>query len=135
MDNELRMKLADIGSPEALATCIVSHFPDIEAPIPLLRIAEAVGIVEVIPQKTGSFEGVLVTSTAKTTGSIAYNEASNPERSRFTIAHELGHFLLPLHGENAQCAKADMGVLTTMNANRRREAEDNSFAAELLMPK
>jgi len=135
MDEELRMKLSDLGSPEALAACIVSHFPDIEVPIPLARIAEAVGITQIIGQQTGSFEGVLVTDSAKSVGSIAYNEASRPERRRFTISHELGHFLMPLHGANAQCAKADMGVLTTESPNRAREAEANRFAAALLMPR
>jgi IrrE N-terminal-like domain len=135
MDRELRMKLSDLGSPEALAACVVSHFPDIEVPIPLPRIAEAVGIVQIIGQQTGSFEGVLVTDSAKSTGSIAYNDGSRPERRRFTIAHELGHFLMPLHGANAQCAKADMGVLTTKDPNHTREAEANRFAAALLMPR
>lgn len=135
MDEELRMKLADLGSPEALAACLVSHLPKIEAPIPLLRVAEAVGIVEVVGQKTDSFEGVLITDTAKSTGSIVYNDASRPERRRFTIAHELGHFLMPLHGANAQCAKADMGILATRDPNRVREAEANRFAATLLMPR
>lgn len=135
MDDELRMKLSDLGSPEALAACIVSHFPEIEVPIPLTRFAEAMGIVEIIGQQTDSFEGVLITNSAKMKGSIAYNEASRPERRRFTIAHELGHFLMPLHGANAQCAKADMGVLTTKDPNRAREAEANRFAAALLMPR
>jgi len=135
MDEELRMKLADLGSPEALAACVVSHFPDITVPIPLSRVAEAVGIVQIVGQQTGSFEGVLVTDSAKSTGSIAYNDASRPERRRFTIAHELGHFLMPLHGANAQCAKADMGVLSAKDPNRAREAEANRFAAALLMPR
>jgi hypothetical protein len=135
MDEELRMKLSDLGSPEALAACIVGHFPEIEVPIPLTRLARAVGIDEIIGQQTSSFEGVLVTSSAKSTGSIAFNEASPPARRRFTIAHELGHFLMPLHGANAQCAKADIGVLTTKDPNRAREAEANRFAAALLMPR
>jgi Zn-dependent peptidase ImmA (M78 family) len=135
MDDELRMKLSDLGSPEALAACIVSYFPDIEVPIPLTPVAEAVGIVQIIGQQTSSFEGLLVTNSAKSTGSIAYNEASRPERRRFTIAHELGHFVMPLHGANAQCAKADMRVLTTQDPNRAREAEANRFAAALLMPR
>lgn len=135
MDDELRMKLADLGSPEALADCIVNHFTDIEIPIPLERIAEAVGIVEVIGQTTDGFEGVLITDGSKTKGSIAYNDSSRLERRRFTIAHELGHFLLPLHGAGAQCVKSDMGVLASNDANRAREAEANRFAASLLMPK
>jgi hypothetical protein len=66
---------------------------------------------------------------------VAYNDSSRLERRRFTIAHELGHFLLPLHGAGAQCVKADMGVLASKDANRAREAEANRFAASLLMPK
>ncbi len=135
MDDELRMKLSDLGSPEALAECIIAHFPDMDIPIPLPRIAEAVGIIEIIGQKTGAFEGVLVTDASKTKGSIAYNESSRLERRRFTIAHELGHFLLPLHGANAQCAKIDMSALAADDSNRAREAEANRFAASLLMPK
>lgn len=135
MDDELRMKLADLGSPELLADCIVAHFPDITAPIPLKRIAEAVGIYEIIGQRTDRFEGVLITDNAKSKGSIAYNDASNPERIRFTIAHEIGHFLLPFHNASAQCVKADMRVLKSKDPNREREAEANRFAAALLMPK
>ena len=68
MDDDLRMKLADLGSPEALADCIIDHFADIEVPVPLDRIAEAVGIVEVIGQRTDGFEGVLITDAAKVQG-------------------------------------------------------------------
>jgi Zn-dependent peptidase ImmA (M78 family) len=134
MDNELRMKLADLGSPEALAACVNAHYPDIEIPIPVERIAYAVGIIDLIPQTTGSFEGVLVTDDAKSTGSIAYNNASRLERRRFTIAHEIGHFLIPWHNANAQCAIADMGVLRSRDARRSKEAEANRFAAALLTP-
>jgi Zn-dependent peptidase ImmA (M78 family) len=134
MDDELRMKLADLGSPEALADCIIAHYPDIEIPIPLERIADAVGIVDIAGHTTGSFEGVLVTDAVKSTGSIAYNEASLIERRRFTIAHEIGHFLIPWHGANAQCAMADMGVLKSQDARKSKEAEANRFAAALLTP-
>lgn len=135
MDDALRIKLADLGSPEALAACIIQHFPDIQDQVPLHLIASAVGIVEIIGQRTTRFEGVLITNSAKSRGSIAYNEASSPKRRRFTIAHELGHFLIPVHGANAQCMKVDMGVLVAKDANRRREAEANRFAAALLMPR
>jgi Zn-dependent peptidase ImmA (M78 family) len=134
MDDELRMKLADLGSPEALADCIIAHYPDIEIPIPLERIADAVGIIDLISQTTSSFEGVLVTDDAKSTGSIAYNQASRIERRRFTIAHEIGHFLIPWHGASAQCATADMGVLKSQDTRKSKEAEANRFAAALLTP-
>jgi Zn-dependent peptidase ImmA (M78 family) len=134
MDDELRMKLADLGSPEALAHCIIDYYPDLEIPIPLERIAYAVGIIDLIPQTTSSFEGVLVTDDAKSSGSIAYNEASRIERRRFTVAHEIGHFLIPWHDARAQCAIADMGVLRSQDTRKSKEAEANRFAAALLTP-
>jgi hypothetical protein len=134
MDDEFRMKLADLGSPEALADCIIGHFPGIEIPIPLKRIAQSIGIVDIVGQTTSSFEGALVTTAAKGTGSIAYNNASRIERRRFTIAHEIGHFLIPWHDVSAQCATADMGVLKSQDTRKNKEAEANRFAAALLTP-
>ena len=75
---------------------------------------------------------VLVTDDAKSTGSIAYNAASRLEPRRFTIAHEIGHFLIPWHDASAQCAIADMGVLRSQDARKSKEAEANRFAAALL---
>jgi IrrE N-terminal-like domain len=134
MDDELRMKLADLGSPEALADCIISHYPGIGIPIPLKRIAGSVGIVDIVGQTTSSFEGALVTTAAKGTGSIAYNSASQIERRRFTIAHEIGHFLIPWHDASVQCATADMGLLKSQDTRKSKEAEANRFAAALLTP-
>lgn len=129
------MKLADIGSPEGLADCIIAHYPDIKGEVPLAHIARDLGITEIIGQDTGSFEGVLVTSDAKATGVIGYNKNSRIERQRYSIGHEIGHFLLPFHGENAQCAKADMSVVKPKEARQKHEAEANRFAAALLMPR
>ena len=134
MDDELRMKLAGLGSPETLAACIVEHYPSIEIPIPLEQLANAVGIVDIVGQTTSSFEGVLVTTAAKRTGSIAYNNASRIERRRFTIAHEIGHFLIPWHDASAQCASADMAVFKSQDVRKNKEAEANRFAAALLTP-
>ena len=134
MDDELRMKLADLGSPEALADCIISHYPGIGIPIRLKRIAGSVGIVDIVGQTTSSFEGALVTTAAKGTGSIAYNSASRIERRRFTIAHEIGHFLIPWHDASVQCATADMGLLKSQGTRKSKEAEANRFAAALLTP-
>ena len=91
-DDELRMKLADLGSPEALADCIIDHFPDINGAVPLERIADALGILEITKCDTGSFEAVLVTNNAKSTGAISVNANSHRERQRYSVAHELGHY-------------------------------------------
>ena len=124
MDDELRMKLADLGSPEALASCIVDHYPNIEIPIPLERIAYAVGIVDLIPQTTSSFEGVLVTDDAKSSGSIAYNEASGVERRRFTICPRNRPFFDPM----ARCQR-------TMRRRRHGGIAETGTPAGALRPR
>jgi hypothetical protein len=135
VDDELRMLLADHGSPDALANCIADNFTGMRVPVPVEEVAEAVGIVEVNGVPSASFEGILVTDSAKTKGTIAYNDSSLLERRRFTIAHEIGHFLMPSHNASAQCAKADMSLLKSADARKSKEAEANRFAACLLMPK
>lgn len=61
--------------------------------------------------------------------------ASLPEnRKRFTVAHELGHILIPWHvGSIIDDVAA--GRSSATSRYRRREAEANRFAAELLMPR
>ena len=62
-------------------------------------------------------------------------------RKRFTMAHELGHFLLHKDkigdGVNDTPAyrKSDRGDLTNNKITPEHEAEANAFAAALLMPK
>jgi Zn-dependent peptidase ImmA (M78 family) len=135
MNEDLLIKLADLGSPEKIANCITDHFPDIVMPISLERIAEAVGIVEIVGRTSDCFEGALVTTESKSKGSIIYNDASKIERRRFTISHELGHFLIPFHNANTQCAKIEMGVFQTNKPGRAKEVEANLFASSLLMPR
>jgi hypothetical protein len=58
------------------------------------------------------------------------------ERRRFSVAHEVGHFVLhalPAHAEPVFCRPADVQADVDAAA-RRREREANRFAAELLMP-
>jgi Zn-dependent peptidase ImmA (M78 family) len=75
-------------------------------------------------------EGRLVTSPGKG-GSIRVKQGLDPGRRRFTIAHEIGHYVLhPLIPHNRQHTKADL----TIWHDASEEAEANIFAAELLMP-
>jgi len=64
-------------------------------------------------------------------GSIRVKSGLNPGRKRFTIAHEIGHFVLhPLICHDRQHARRDF----TIWHDASEEAEANIFAAELLMP-
>lgn len=51
------------------------------------------------------------------------------------MAHELGHFLLPFHDKNAQCASSDLMAINKKAPNHTKEVEANRFAIELLAPK
>src|SRR5262249_17255718 len=54
-------------------------------------------------------------------------------RKNFTIAHELGHFILPNHdNDDVVCNPYELSDFSSQARDREREA--NEFAAELLMP-
>ncbi|MFA5168257.1 MAG: ImmA/IrrE family metallo-endopeptidase [Candidatus Omnitrophota bacterium] len=52
-------------------------------------------------------------------------------RKNFTIAHELGHFVIPHHNRDFRCQRSD---IDTIDSVKVEEAEANEFATELLMP-
>ena len=64
---------------------------------------------------------------------ILVSSAENAQRQRFTLAHELGHYLMPWHlGTDFFCDTTDRRAdLSPKNAD---EPEANRFAAELLVP-
>lgn len=60
---------------------------------------------------------------------IRFNPADSAKRQRFTIAHELGHYMLG-HGH----AFRDPSSNFSMSYYDPREVDANQFAAEVLMP-
>ena len=64
---------------------------------------------------------------------IFYNGKASPERRRFTIAHELGHFIL--HRGQQQSFNCDKeSVYSGIDTIRVIEREADDFASNLLMP-
>lgn len=135
-----RMELADIGSPVKLAAAVIDGAAGLTLPIPVEQIAAALDIIEIRPITVSGFEGGLITTDDKSSGYILINDRSSGQRQRFTIGHELGHYLNPWHlvgaGESFMCSKADMVASQYQPSDRRpkMEVEANQFAAELLMP-
>jgi Zn-dependent peptidase ImmA (M78 family) len=134
MSDELRMDLADCGSPEGLIAAVLKHHPEWAAPVPVEEFARKVGIVDLVDLDVDGFEGALKTDAEKTRGIILTKAGAREERRRFTIAHELGHFLIPSHRGNGQCTTKDLRETGQGCDHRRQEAEANRFAAGLLMP-
>jgi len=64
---------------------------------------------------------------------IYLNEDTPPERQTFTLAHELGHFLLHEHDKSK--LRIDKFNYQAKTKEAKEETEANYFAASLLMPK
>ena len=95
------------------------------------------GVREIKPpvEITGnSFEGMLARDPDDhAVWGIAYNGKARPERQRFTIAHELGHFIL--HRSQQPSFNCDsQSVHTGIDGLRQIEREADEFAGNLLMP-
>lgn len=63
---------------------------------------------------------------------IYINAADSYSRQRFTIAHEIAHYLL--HREKIGDALSDDGLYRSVNVSTREESAANNKAADLLMP-
>lgn len=135
-----RIELADCGSPEKIVAEILRQQPDIPVPIPIEDLAKAVGITAIHRLETASFEGGLVTQPERVDGVILVNGNGSRQRQRFTIGHELGHYLIIAHQSvrpgQFTCSKEDMAIRTADRDNRakRMEMEANRFSAAMLMP-
>lgn len=136
-----RIELADFGSPERIVQGILAQAPDMPVPVPVEDIARMLDIVDIKTLEMDGFEGGLVTDRGKAEGVILVNAASARQRRRFTIGHELGHFLCPTHlpkdDSGFRCTAADMRRVSAGKLDRaaQMEVEANRFAALLLMPR
>jgi len=141
LENLDRMELDGVGSPEEIAAKIHELVPDMPIPVPINQIAQKLDIIQIKPLKTEGFEGGLLTQPERTNGIIFVNENSYDRRKRFTIGHELGHFLLehhsPENGEGFLCSSDNMNRIKATEGDfpAKMEVEANRFAVELLLPK
>ena len=89
--------------------------------------------VEIEEAEVDGFDGALVRLKGSTQGMIAVRQTIRETgKKNFTIAHELGHLLLPGHDESIVCMQTD--VETWHSGLSKQELEANEFAGELLMP-
>jgi len=106
-----------------------------EPPINVHRIAQELGFLIVehdFPEDTSGM--LLIREDAK---AIGVNQHHAYTRQRFTIAHELGHYLSG-HEDFSVRGKQEKirvdGQFNWADPEQRQEQEANEFAAELLMP-
>lgn len=94
------------------------------------------GITRVVGEDLPGFDGALVRAPAGKTGwGIFYNNRiSSKGRINFTLAHELGHYLLhrQAYPDGLRCGEQDMVRWDSEYGQVEQQA--NTFAANLLMP-
>lgn len=135
-----RLDLDGAGSPAALVTRILKLEPALAMPVPVEQLCRQFDITSIGELDTEGFEAALITDEFKSAGAILVASERSRQRRRFSIAHELGHFLIPSHipraGERSLCSAEHLGIhdLKEQDRLRRMEAEANRFAALLLMP-
>lgn len=112
------------------------HDPQFNSPpVPVEKIAEALGLRIQLEPFEGDISGCTVRQGEKAV--VGVNSLHHPNRQRFTIAHEIGHFLL----HKGEEIIVDRGFRINFRddesgkAENPEEIEANIFAAELLMPR
>jgi hypothetical protein len=80
------------------------------------------------------FDGALIRAEGVSFGAIAVRRGILEEgRKNFTIAHEIGHYVLPGH-DKCDDVCLDMDVGNWSDAGKQLEREADEFGAELLIP-
>ena len=119
-------------------TTLVNKYSD-TIPIPIVLIASELGIRVMsssLPEQISGF----IRSKKTTSGEqviIVVNKNHSATRKRFTIAHELAHFILHYDkiGDGIVDREAENGIMFRSNTiSNRDEYAANSMAAEILMP-
>lgn len=102
------------------------------APVNVLGAANALGISVYSKKLPANVSGILRrdASLGGDSGFVILVQEHPVNRQRFTIAHEIGHFVL--HRQSAESGIQDDEFYRALPGPLEREA--NQFAAELLMP-
>ncbi len=136
-----RMDIDDAGAnPKRLAEAITKQLGGTPRAVDVRQIAADIDIYEIREEPLNGLAGCLIVPEDKSEGAIAVDSKMGEERKRYTIGHEIGHYVNPMHRasspEGFKCTRKDM--LTDRAApgdkHAKMEAEANQFAAELLMP-
>lgn len=141
------MDLADETNPKKIAALLLSMIRTqcggkVPIPVPVKEIALQLEILSIEPMSIDKLDGMLHIGEGDNEGSatIFINKTRSEQRIRFTIGHELGHWLIPSHKlnqSNFSCSKQQMRSTETNKETtplERIEIEANLFSSELLLP-
>jgi Zn-dependent peptidase ImmA (M78 family) len=123
----------------ALVESLLEKNDVVPGAVPVEKIAKSYGIALKLDEVDDDLSGFLYRDQKTKNVIIGANKSHHPNRQRFTIAHELGHYLL--HEGELVHLDSDRGAFmlnlrdsTSSKGEDNDEREANLFAAELLMP-
>ena len=108
-------------------------------PVPIDVVAHRLELAVEAADLGENISGMIVIENGR--GAIGYNETHAPVRQRFTISHEIAHYLLHVNIRNCKSQLfIDRSVTFRRDENSstgddRKEVEANQLGAALLMPK
>ncbi|MBK1870622.1 ImmA/IrrE family metallo-endopeptidase [Aestuariivirga sp. YIM B02566] len=119
-----------LALPESQIALIAEHQGI--APVPVGAIAKSLGLAVKVATLPVDISGEIKPDTHASAGfQIRVNKHEAKTRQRFTIAHEIAHFLL--HKHLIKDGLTD-SILYRSKLTNKREAEANRLAADILMP-
>ncbi|MGY6649487.1 ImmA/IrrE family metallo-endopeptidase [Wenyingzhuangia sp. IMCC45574] len=132
--------MKSIASIESKAVSIIKEFGDLKTPINVEQICRNMGIEIKCEDLGENVSGVLFIKKDGS-GVIGYDQNNNISevRKRFSIAHELGHYVLHRFNQELFVDHKQFKAIFRDNDSSKgditQEREANAFAAALLMPK
>jgi hypothetical protein len=103
-----------------------------EVPVAVGRLANELGLKVTLASLSPSISGLIEPEDeAGSNFRIRINRYETDERQRFTVAHEIAHFLL--HREHIRTGIVD-NVMYRSSLSSKRETEANRLAADIVMP-
>jgi Zn-dependent peptidase ImmA (M78 family) len=108
-----------------------------KVPVPIEVVAHRLNLTTEASALGDSVSGMLVVENDR--GAIGYNSSHARVRQRFTVAHEIAHFILHLKRNRRSQLFIDPFVIfrrddNSATGNDKEEVEANRFGASLLMP-
>lgn len=119
------------GTPRATAINLLKHYGDDE-PLNLNRLCDDIGINLHMIELDSELLGLFMNNPEAHQAAIFINRSRRTSRSHnYTIAHEIGHYLLHFGDFVIDCSVDDIYFPDQTDS---KEVEANEFASELLMP-
>ena len=115
-----------------LAQVLLARFGFVP-PVPVEEVLANLVDMEFADIPVPGTDAVLIDSFGLDRPRVVINNEKNMGRRRFTIAHEIGHVLIPWHSGFAQCHPNREPSLDEYQ-QYTAEREANDFASEFLMP-